>query len=165
MINIDDYTKIGSLRKTHGTQGELVLALTRDFPEDENCNCLMLLIDNIPVPFFIEDWRYKSDETVLLKLDGIDTEQAAKRLLGCSVLAAKQFCQDGDMPASALIGYTVEDTRLGEIGIVSDIEDTTINTLLLLDNGTVIPVHEDFIEDIDSEKKQITLSLPEGLLE
>ena len=165
MINTDDYIKIGSLRKTHGTQGELVLALTTDFPEDENCTCLMLLIDNIPVPFFIEDWRYKSDETVLLKLDGIDTEQAAKRLLDCPVLAAKQFCQDSNVPVSALIGYTVEDTRMGKIGSVSDIDDTTINTLLLLDNGKVIPIHEDFIENIDSEKKQIVLSLPEGLLE
>ena len=83
MIYLNDLTEIGVVRKPHGTTGELDVYLKRDLPED--AECVMLLIDNIPVPFYIADWRYKSGESLLLKLEDVNTETAAKRLAGCKV--------------------------------------------------------------------------------
>lgn len=163
MINLADLVQLGSLRKTHGTRGFLSLSLTRDFPEE--AEYVMLLIDNIPVPFYVEDWRYTSDDTLLLKLENVSTEQSAKRLVGCLVYAEKHFFQDESLSLSAgsLIGYTLLDVNLGTLGTVSDIDDSTLNTLLLLDSGQVIPLHEDLLVSIDDNKKEILMNLPSGL--
>jgi 16S rRNA processing protein RimM len=60
----------------------------------------------------------------------------------------------------SLKGYLVLDTDQGELGIITDVDETTINTLITLNNTQLIPLHEDFIIDIQQEKKQITICLP-----
>ena len=166
MIQLTDFLEVGKLSKTHGTQGEIVCLLKQDFPEDTDVNCVMLLIDNIPVPFYVEDWRYKADDAVILKLEDVDTESAAKRLIGCRVYIDKQFY--GEDAADSLTwqelkGYTVLEKEHGKIGVVADVDESTINTLFLLDTGVVLPAHEDFIVSLDTKKREIILTLPEGL--
>ena len=60
----------------------------------------------------------------------------------------------------SLKGYRVLDTDQGELGIITDVDETTINTLITLNNNQLIPLHEDFIIDIQQEKQQITICLP-----
>ncbi len=59
---------------------------------------------------------------------------------------------------------------MGEIGTITDIDESTINTLFLLkrkenDNEIIIPASDDFITDIDSEKKILYVDLPSGLVD
>lgn len=164
MIRIEDLIEIGVLRKPHGTKGEIQMSLTRDFPED--VDYLMLLTDNIPVPFYVEDWRYKSDDTMLLKFEDIESEQAAKRLTGSRVYVEKAnytIMQSDELLLDNLIGYTLIERERGRLGIVNDVDESTINSLLLLESGMVVPVHDDLIVSIDDEKKELIMSLPEGL--
>ena len=63
-----------------------------------------------------------------------------------------------------LIGYKVEDNNKGLLGIIEAIDTTTINTLVQLDNGIVLPLHEDFIESADSKNHVLVLNLPQGLI-
>lgn len=164
MIRIEDLIEIGVLRKPHGTKGEIQMSLTRDFPED--VDYLMLLTDNIPVPFYVEDWRYKSDDTMLLKFEDIESEQAAKRLTGSRVYVEKAnytIMQSDELLLDNLIGYTLIERERGMLGIVNDVDESTINSLLLLESGMVVPVHDDLIVSIDDEKKELIMSLPEGL--
>ena len=60
----------------------------------------------------------------------------------------------------SLKGYRVIDTDQGELGTITDVDETTINTLITLDNDQLIPLHEDFIIDIQQEEHQITICLP-----
>ena len=60
----------------------------------------------------------------------------------------------------SLKGYRVLDTDQGELGTITDVDETTINTLITLNNTQLIPLHEDFIIDILQEKQQITICLP-----
>jgi 16S rRNA processing protein RimM len=60
----------------------------------------------------------------------------------------------------SLIGYRVVDTDQGDLGIVEEVDETTINTLITLNDGRLIPIHEDFIIDINAEDKQLTICLP-----
>ncbi len=166
MIYLNDLTEIGVVRKPHGTTGELDVYLKRDLPED--AECVMLLIDNIPVPFYIAEWRYKSGESLLLKLEDVNTETAAKRLAGCKVYVEKTKYDDDEadlLAWSDMRGYMLIDPQGREIGVVEDVDESTINTLFLLSEGAVIPAHEDFILSIDIKNRQLTVQLPEGLLE
>ena len=46
---------------------------------------LLLELDGILVPFFMEEYRFKSDETVLMKFCDIDTQEQARSLTGAKV--------------------------------------------------------------------------------
>ena len=50
------------------------------------------------------------------------------------------------------------------IGKIKSVDDSTLNTLFLLENDVVIPAHEDFITSIDADAHQLHVSLPSGLL-
>jgi 16S rRNA processing protein RimM len=69
--------------------------------------------------------------------------------------------EDEVMPTwQSLVGYRVMDTDQGELGTVDQVDETTINTLITLSDGRLIPIHEDFIVDINAEDKLLTICLP-----
>ena len=57
---------------------------------------------------------------------------------------------------------------MGELGEITDVDDTTINTLFVVDyNGEelLVPAGEEMIKEIDHEQRIIRFNLPEGLIE
>lgn len=172
-----DNVAAGRFLKPHGISGEIVA--TTDLPglELKPGACVIVEIDGLKVPFFIEAVRRKGDN-YLLKLDGItdETEASELALLPYSVPTADapednhDFTDDG-FYASDLIGFKAsEDTTDGQtlpLGTITDIEDSTANALFIIattEGGTLyVPVADDYITDINPEDRTITFSLPEGL--
>lgn len=68
--------------------------------------------------------------------------------------------EDGLMTWQDLVGYTVEDDEAGTIGQIADVDESTINTLAILEDGRMIPLHEDFILEIDEEAQILRVHLP-----
>lgn len=62
-----------------------------------------------------------------------------------------------------LTGYTIEDKDAGVLGTIEYIDESTLNTLATLDDGRLIPLHEDFITEIDEEKRILRVNLPFAL--
>ena len=58
----------------------------------------------------------------------------------------------------SLIGFRVIDTEQGDLGIITAVDNSTANMLIELDNGTLLPLHEDFILSLDDNT--LTLKLP-----
>ncbi len=178
MITHNETIEIGKLRKPHGTRGEIQLQLTNlaidfdqvDFPSlrgEQRGADLILEIDNILVPFYLEEYRYKNDETVLLTFEDINNEESAARLTGSRVFLHKnQLPEDAEVTLvpTSLIGYTVIDTQHGNLGTITDIDTSTLNALFSLSSGTIFPAHDDFVNEINTEKKILTVTLPEGML-
>ena len=72
------------------------------------------------------------------------------------------------MSWEGLIGFRVIDKIAGELGEITDVDDSTENVLLQIDHAgreLLIPAVEAFIEDIDAARKELKMSLPEGLLD
>ena len=67
MIREEDVFKIGILGKTHGVKGELNMVIDDDVFDRVDADYLVLKIDGIMVPFFIEEYRFRSDDHVLIK--------------------------------------------------------------------------------------------------
>ena len=59
-----------------------------------------------------------------------------------------------------LVGYTIEDDEAGTIGLIDTVDESTINTLATLEDGRMIPLHEDFILDIDEKARVLHVHLP-----
>lgn len=67
MITPDDVFQIGRLGRPHGVKGEITFQISDDVFDRVDAEYLLLELDGILVPFFMEEYRFKSDETVLMK--------------------------------------------------------------------------------------------------
>ena len=66
---------------------------------------------------------------------------------------------------SQIVGYDIADVASGKvIGRIESVDESTINVLLELADGTLIPAADEFIDDIDHEARKLFMSLPDGLL-
>jgi ribosomal 30S subunit maturation factor RimM len=66
---------------------------------------------------------------------------------------------DGTLTWQDLVGYTIVDEEQ-TVGVIADVDESTINTLATLEDGRMIPLHEDFILDIDEEAQILRVHLP-----
>lgn len=163
MITNEQVISIGRLTRTHGKRGELQCLMSNDYWDNADATFIILKLDNILVPFRVLDWRGKGCESLIFKLDHINDEQAAQQLIGTEafMLLSDINQEDEIMPTwQSLVGFKVIDTDQGELGIVDIVDETTINTLITLSDGRLIPIHEDFIIDINAEDKLLTICLP-----
>lgn len=171
MIKQDEVYRIGIINKPHGVHGELLFTFDDDIFDQVDADYIVCLMDGILVPFFFESYRFRSDSTALIKLEGIDTEQQARRMTNVEVYFPKEHAEkleDNELTWNYFVGFLIKDINKGEIGKVTDVDDSTINTLFVVDHkGTevLIPAQEDFMVELNRKKKVITMHLPEGLLE
>jgi len=160
----DEVFLMGTISRLHGNKGELLCAVTNPSFDEDKMEYLLLELDHILVPFFIESFRFKSDLSLLVQLDGCSTEQYARRLMGASVFLPVAWRTDTDMVVyPALVGYSVWDSNLGLLGKIKELDDSTQNVLLYLEDDRVIPIHPDLIESVDSKRCEIRMCLPAGL--
>lgn len=167
MIKEDEVYKIGRIGKPHGISGEVTLRFSDDVFDRVDADYLVLMVDGILVPFFIEEYRFRSDEVALVKFEDIDTKDRASELTGCDVFFPRHLADAGDdvLTWSQIVGYDIVDVSSGKtIGRIEAVDETTINTLLELSDGTLIPAADEFIEDIDHEERKLMMRLPEGLV-
>ena len=167
MINQANLQKIGKTIKPHGIFGEILCEFSIDFQEDNFPEYFILEDEGIFTPFFIDEYRRKGTFGYFIKLCRISDEKLAKTLCGKEIFYDKEIDFDTDNQEFQLIflkGYKIVDEIIGEIGVVDDIDESTINTLFVVGEH-LIPLAEDFILNIDSKKKIIFTRLPEGLLD
>ena len=172
MIRPEEVYCIGKFTRTHGVQGEMAMSFTDDVFDRTDCPYLVCSMDGILVPFFIEEYRFKSDSVALIKFERIDTNEAASIFTNKEVYVPKSYAEeaeDGEYSWQYFIGFGTEDTQHGHLGELVDVDESTVNTLFVVErpNGEelLIPAQETFIEDIDHEKRLIKFNLPDGLLE
>ena len=172
MIRKEEVFKIGQFAKPHGIKGEISLVTNCDLFDDVEDPCIVCEVDGILVPFFIEDYRYKADTVMLVKLENVNDEKAVRDFTNREVFFLLEDVGEddlvGDMSWDSFIGYTVIDEQHGDLGKITDVDETTINVLLQIDhkgNEILLPAAEELITSADHENKTLRVSVPEGLLD
>lgn len=166
MIKEEVY-KIGKLGKAHGIKGEVSMQVDDDIFDRTDAEFLILELDGIMVPFFMEEYRFKSDDTALIKFEGVDTQERARELTGADVYfpTPMDSSQNDEISYAMLVGFNVINSNNGKtIGKIAFIDEQTINTMFELTDGTLLPASEELIEGVDTENKNISLNIPDGLL-
>lgn len=174
MILRQQITSIGSIFKPHGIKGELSASIDADIDLDE-LQCVVLDIDGIFVPFFIEEWRSRGIESVLIKFDGVDSESAAASFANKELFAITEqlpIADDDDdderLYYDDIVGFTIYDGDT-EVGQVSMVDDSTANVLMhvITASGSTVllPLSADLINDVDADNKILKMNLPDGLLD
>ncbi len=171
MISKENVFPIGQIIKPHGVSGEMSFSFTSDVFDTQEVPYLIVEIQGILVPFFIEEYRFKSNATALIRLEGIESDEKARSFSGLTVYLPKQYLEmveDTEIELDYFVGFMLVDKQMGEIGVISEVDQTTENALFVIptaEDELLIPVGDDYIQEIDHDNKRIVVSLPEGLLE
>ena len=168
MIHEEDIYQIGKLSKTHGVKGEISFLFDDDVFDRVDADYLILKVDGIFVPFFIEEYRFRSDANAIIKFEDIDTQERARELTGCEVYFPRELADTDDNSISwaAIVGFDIIEVESGnKIGRIASVDDTTLNILFCLEDGRLIPASSDLITAIDQQARTIIMHLPTGLLD
>ena len=168
MIKEENIYQIGRLGKTHGVRGEISFLFDDDVFDRVDADYLILKVDGIFVPFFIEEYRFKSDSNAIIKFEDIDTQERARELTGADVYFPRSLAENDDENLSwpVLVGFDIIEASSGRtIGRIASVDDSTLNILFCLDDGRLIPASENLITAIDQQTRTLTMHIPEGLLD
>lgn len=131
MITQDDLYSLGMLKRTHN----------KDLPP-----FVFVQRDGLFVPFRSEQIASLMGEEIWIQRSDIEE------------------IEDGVFLWQDLVGYTVLDEGANnewtKVGVIARVDESTINTLAILEDGRMMPLHEDFITDIDMEAHELHVRLP-----
>jgi 16S rRNA processing protein RimM len=162
---------IGKLSKLHGFEGEAMLITDISFPKKiEKTEWVFLIIDGLPVPFFVLRFSIRNESLAIIKLEDITSVEKMEKYLGRDVFIEETRKKSTRKlkPDKSIEGYKVIDKTRGEIGIANDIINYNNNYLLqVFNNNTeiLIPVNDEIIIEINDHNKTILVDSPEGLLD
>ena len=168
----EDCFYLGKIVKKYSFKGELILKLDTDEPEIyENLSAIFLDMGKTLVPYFIEGSLFQKGNHMRIQFEDIYSEEAAEILLK----------RDAYLPLNLLpklkgskfyfhevIGFILEDVIYGRVGVIQSINDDSAQPLFVVktDNDVIlVPMVDDFIEQIDRANKTILVKTPEGLID
>jgi 16S rRNA processing protein RimM len=168
-MDIDSCYKVGYIAKTHGLQGEVTIVVTESVPLQKTTTVL-LEVKGALVPYFIERISDRGDKA-FIKLEDVDTPEQAKAIKGCSLYLPKKErpqLDRGEFYNDEVIGFEVEDEKLGLLGEIREVVQIGPNRLLAINRQAkeiLIPIQGPFIQSVNKSKKKVRVDLPEGFLD
>jgi len=168
MIKDDEVYKIGRTVRPHGVKGDVLMSYTDDVWDRCDADCLILCVDGILIPFFMEEYRFLSDTTALVKFVDYNNSEDVKELCGVDVYFPFSLTDEPDENKEYtwkhFTGFKVIDTKNGLLGRIDFVDDSTQNVLFHI-GSLMLPAAENLIKEINHRERTVTMSLPEGLLE
>lgn len=160
---------VGRIGRLFGTDGGVMVTLYASFPDNfQNKEPLFVIIDKLAVPIFCSHFERRGQSGAVIHFDDIDTQRRAEEfLVGREIfIEESEEVEDDEFYMEDLIGFTaIVGKRHGEISDYYDSEANPLFEITLDGKEHLIPAQEEFIAQIDFEKRKIKFILPEGLLE
>jgi 16S rRNA processing protein RimM len=167
-----EYIHIGKLVAIFGVKGELILkhSLGKKSNLKEASAIFVEETRGSYIPYFLETAKAKDEEETFIKLEGVNSKEAAARFTAKPVwLLDADFRKlaGKDAPIS-LLGYEVitdEDENLGPIEEVIEQPHQVLLRVTLEGNEALIPLHAETLDKIDRVAQKVYVTLPDGLLD
>jgi 16S rRNA processing protein RimM len=170
-MDIDSCYQLGYVIKPHGLKGDVSIYIDADEPQAyRNLESVLIQQDNQLVPFFITKIKI-SGQKAILNLEESNDIEAAQLLKGSALflpLSALPELTDEQFYFHEIIGFTVQDENLGEIGPVATVYDAGPQDLLAIEHKgkeVLVPINDETVKKVDKNKKQIFVNIPDGLLD
>ncbi|CAM4034845.1 ribosome maturation factor RimM [Flavobacterium antarcticum] len=168
----EDCFYLGKIAKKFSFKGEVLVYLDTDEPElYENLESMFVECGKHLVPFFIEYSSLHKNDFLRVRFEDVKNEEEADALLGNHVYLPLKMLpklSGNKFYFHEVIGFEVEDKRLGIVGEIQSINDSSAQPLFeVLNDGVeiLIPMIDHFLVKIDRENKKVIMDLPEGLIE
>jgi 16S rRNA processing protein RimM len=168
-MNKKDCYQVGYISKTHGLKGELTVVFSEPI-ELTDLSLIFVDLNGNLIPYFIESFSDRTDKA-FIKFEEINTPEQAGQLKGCGLFLNKENrpgLKRGSFYNDEVIGFSVEDNQLGELGNITHVIQSGLSRLLQVNfNGKeiLIPTNGPFIKSVNKSKKSVKVDLPEGFLD
>ena len=168
----EDCFYLGKIAKKFSFKGEVLIYLDTDEPElYENMESIFVEFNKNLIPFFIENSSLHKNDFLRVKFENVDNEEQADEIIGSEVylpISMLPKLEGNKFYFHEVIGFEIEDKRLGVFGKIVSINDSSAQPLFEVVNGSVeilVPMIDQFLVKIDRENKRVIMDLPEGLVE
>ena len=162
--------QIAAVLKSNGTEGEVLFGFKTFSPEEiDTQEPVFIYHDGLPVPYFIESFTPRGNSKALVRLTGIESLEDAEEISGKEVYGrCSDYEIEGEDDPSALVGWTVLDADGKTAGTISGYEDIPGNLCLYIKTPSgkeaMVPFREELIIAYNEASENITLDIPDGLL-
>jgi len=161
---------IGRILGPVGVDGEMRVQALTDFPERFEGLSSVHVGDNLR-PFDVKKVRLEGGETVLIKLDGVDTADAARAMRNFEL--AVPIDQAVSLEADRyywheIVGLEVWTDTGVDLGKVQEVLRTGSNDVYVVGMGAqeiLIPAIEDVVKNIDLRAGKMIVHLIPGLID
>ncbi len=168
----EDCFYLGKIAKKFSFKGEVLAYLDTDEPElYENLESVFVECNKHLVPFFIETSSLHKNDFLRIRFEDVKNEEEADALLGNAIYLPLKMLPKltgNKFYFHEVIGFEIEDQRLGVFGKIQAVNDTTAQPLFEVLKGEIemlIPMIDLFLVKIDRANKKVIMNLPEGLVE
>jgi len=169
-VNIDECYQLGYVIKPRGLRGELDVFIDSDSPENyKTLESVFVEIEQKLIPFFIEYIQIR-DNRAILKFEDVDDVDKAVDLKSCPLHLPLELLpplDDNSYYFHDVLGFKIIDEKEGNIGTVQKFYNYPNQSLLAVmykESEVLIPVNDHIIKNVDKRKKEISVSLPKGLI-
>ena len=171
-MRIEDCFYLGKIAKKFSFKGEVLIYLDTDEPEIyENMESVFVECNKNLVPFFIENSSLHKNDFLRVRFEDVSNEEEADAILGNAVYLPLKMLpklSGNKFYFHEVVGFEIEDQRIGVFGVIQSINDSTAQPLFEVLNGEVeilVPMIDHFLVKIDRANKKVIMNLPEGLVE
>ncbi|WP_282159748.1 ribosome maturation factor RimM [Ulvibacterium marinum] len=168
----EDCFYLGKVVSKYSYKGEVLVKLDTDEPEIyENMESIFVSIRGNLVPFFIDKCRLHKSALLRIDFEDVKDEEAADRILGAELylpLSLLPKLEGNKFYYHEIIGFTMEDSTHGDIGVVTGVNDTTSQALIEVEkNGKelLVPLTDEILTKVDRKNRTLFVSTPEGLVD
>lgn len=158
--------RIGKIVNTQGLKGDVRIYPDTDYLERfEELD--YLYFEGLEGKFYIEKVRYKKN-LVIVKFKDHNHINDVEKYMNLIVYTEKVELEEGRVYVEDIIGLKVVDCVKGDIGILKDVIQNPAHDLYLVKTPdgreVLIPVVDEFIEEVNLEEGIIKVTLIEGLI-
>lgn len=168
----EDCFYLGKIVRKYSFKGEVLAKLDTDEPElYRELESVFIALGNNLVPFFIERSALHKDTLLRLKLEEVDTEADADKLLRAELYLPLEMLPelgDNQFYFHEIAGFAMEDENFGYVGVIEGINDSTAQALFEVNREgkqILIPMNDEFIVKVDRKEKKVLVRTPEGLID
>jgi 16S rRNA processing protein RimM len=169
---------VGRLRKPHGLKGDCAVFPLTDSPEEVfQPGRQLWMVDvggqEVGGPLTVERGRAHHREW-LLKFAGVESRSALEALPALrGVFVAADAAEltppaDDEVYTHELVGFSVRDSDGTALGVVSEFYDLPSGLTLEVQGPKrefLLPYRQEFVQEVDKNARQLTVTLPEGLID
>ena len=163
---------LGTAVGKYSFKGELLVKVDSDNPQDyTELESIFVELSTGLVPFFIKKCQLHKSELLRIDFEEISNEQEADALIKKNLYLPLDLLpplEGNKFYYHEIIGFTVS-TESEEIGRITAVLEQGPQALFQVEATDkkihLIPIHDDFILEVDRKKNLIQVQIPEGLLD
>jgi 16S rRNA processing protein RimM len=163
---------VGTVFKLHGYKGDVNIYNEDNIPFDFSILKYFLIEKNNElIPFFVEWVRPTKPNVLLVKFEDVNSEEEAKKIHKRKIYLPKNWLpkkEKNEISKKQLIGYSIIDIEMGELGKISFINSKTTQTLIYVSKDGeefCFPWHKQFVKNIDTKQKIMEVEIPKEFLD